>query len=216
MVAILRLLEDKGATPNRCERILSSGFLADLFDADADLSDRVVYRNSLKLSTAAGKRVSKVPPLLSPNGHAASVVLTARHDPDAFYQTRNDLYVDGFFRSRIVATAKPTEVGMKFKKLPRFLLSRNATGKDLKSARPKAIFTATEFCPWLAAKIAQQPKGEVGDLAIDQWNLFLVEGLRGGVFLVDVDWYVDCQRWCVGMWDLTDGWNAGCQFFSRN
>ncbi len=44
----------------------------------------------------------------------------------------------------------------------------------------------------------------------------MVSSTRGEVFLVNVNWNVDNQRWNVNMWNLTNEWNAGYQFFSRN
>lgn len=157
----------------------------------------------------------KPPKLLVSDGHYGAVEMTGPHDPSAFWQTRSGLYVYDDFQNRVAAAAKPTEVGTKFKKLPRFKLGRNATGEELKDARPNGIWTATDFCPWLAAKLAKQANGEKGEFLNNGWaNLFLVEGVRGGVFVVDVDW--DDGGWSVCTWHLDYGWDDGCQFGSRN
>ena len=104
----------------------------------------------------------------------------------------------------------------KIKKLPRFLLTRITTGQELKSACPKSIFTATEFCSWLAVKIAKQPNGKTGELLANGYaNLFLVE-VNGEVVLVDVDWYSGNQEWGVDAWDLVSQWGVDSQFVSRN
>ncbi len=47
--AILALAEQKGLTAERTTAILKSGILADVFDHEADLSDRPAVRNALRL-----------------------------------------------------------------------------------------------------------------------------------------------------------------------
>jgi hypothetical protein len=131
------------------------------------------------------------------------------------WQTRLGLYVYDDFRTRIVAAAKPTEAGVRFNKLPRFKLGRNTTGEELKTARSGAVWSATDFCPWLAAKLAKQAKGEDGEFLNNRWaNLFLVEGVNGGVFVVRV--HSRGGRWVVYMWRLDLEWFVGHQFGSRN
>ena len=164
---------------------------------------------------APKEAVVKGPRLLKPDGHYSAIELGQRHDPDVFGRSRPVLEVHGDFRSRIVAMAKPTEAGATFKKLPRFKLGQNATGKAMKLAPPKSVWMATEFCPWLAVKITKQPSGEKGELLHNGWaNLFLVEGLNSEVFVVYVRWSVG--RWHVSAWQLDVGWNAGNRFGSRN
>ncbi|MBI2004790.1 hypothetical protein HYS79_01345 [Patescibacteria group bacterium] len=153
--------------------------------------------------------------LLVSDGHYAVVEVGERHDPGSLWQTRPGLYVYDDFRNRIVAAAKPTETGAKFKKLPRFKLGRNATGEELKGARPNGIWTATDFCPWLAAKLAKQAGGKDGEFLNNGWaNLFLVEGVNGEVFVVVVGWFGG--EWIVDAWRLDDDWPGGSQFGSRN
>jgi len=47
--SFLRLLDEKGVTPEIFGNRLSSGVLADVFDPNADLSDRIAVRKALKL-----------------------------------------------------------------------------------------------------------------------------------------------------------------------
>lgn len=159
----------------------------------------------------------QMPKLLKSKGYFAAVRLLERHDPDAFYKTREGLYVTDDFRNQIVVAAKPTDAGGKWEKMRRFELTANATGTDLKSARPQGIWSATEFCPWLAAKLAKQPNGKAGELLNNGWaTLFLVEGVGGEVFVVGVDWDSVGSEWRVRVWKLGDEWLAGHQFVPRN
>ncbi|HEY4519774.1 MAG TPA: hypothetical protein VJH33_01920 [Candidatus Paceibacterota bacterium] len=161
--------------------------------------------------------ITKKSKLLKPDGYYSAVKLGERHDPNAFWQTRSGLYVYDDFKSRIVAVAKLTEARVKFKKLPRFKLGRDGSGEEMKSARPSSVWTATDFCPWLATKLAKQPNGEEGEFLNNGWvNLFLVEGVNGEVFVVIVNWSADDRRWFVSTWPLDDGWLFGIQFGSRN
>src|SRR3989344_1802715 len=68
------------------------------------------------------------PKLLKRKGHYAGVSLTERHDPDAYYKTREGLYVTDDYRNNIVAAAKAVEAGAKWPKIPRFELTSNMTG----------------------------------------------------------------------------------------
>ncbi len=163
------------------------------------------------------KKAEKQPKLLKPVGFMSAETLAERHDPNAFYQTREGLYVYGDSQNRIVAAAKLTEAGYKFKKAPRFTLGQNATGQELRDARPKGTWQATEFCAWLAIKIGKQKNGEAGELLNTGWaNLFLVEGVNGEVFLVSVRWGGVRQDWYFYTWPLGHEWYAGCQFVPRN
>ncbi len=146
----------------------------------------------------------------------AAVVLKERHDPAAFYQTREGLYVGNDFQTNIVAAAKPTEAGKKFKKMSGFKLARPATGNDLMAERPQSIWTATDFCPWLAEKLSKQPRGEAGEIANDNWTISLVTGVNGAVFVVIVRWYSASREWVVNAWLLGRRLEAGDQFVSRN
>ncbi len=178
-------------------------------------AEAVKNRNSGTAAERKSLEKKKQPKLLVSDGHYAAVEATERHEPGTFWQTRSGLYVYDDFRTRVVAAATPTEAGATFKKLPRFKLGRNATGEELKTARPNGIWTATDFCPWLAAKLAKQAKGEDGEFLTNGWaNLFLVEGVGGEVFVVRVRWGVGL--WLVYAWPLGHGWHDGRQFGSRN
>lgn len=184
------------------------------------LSQGSVLANVRKVKLGSASIVDKpvqMPKLLKSKGYFAAVRLMERHDPDAFYKTREGLYVTDDFRRNIVGVAKPTDAGAKWKKMRRFELTVNATGTDLKSARPQGIWSATEFCPWLCAKLAKQPNGKAGELLNDgRATLFLVEGANGGVFVVNVHWRAGHSEWHVYAWKLGNEWDAGDQLVPRN
>lgn len=151
---------------------------------------------------------------------SAKVAPIAGHDPTQYYQTRAELYVWGDFATRVVAAAKPMELKHTVK-LPRYSLVRGASGEDISTAALKisrqTIFTASEFCPTLAAMLEKQKNGAAGDMLNDgRANLFLVEGVGGSVFLVFVRWDQGDAEWNVRAWPLDSRWHAGNRFFSRN
>jgi hypothetical protein len=150
------------------------------------------------------------------DGSFSSVDLTERFDPRKFYQTREGLYVWSDFTGRIVAVAKPTEAGRKFKKVSCWKLEKSSTGEMLKNVRPNDIWTATDFCAWLSAKLTKQPNGEEGELLNNGWaNLFLVEGASCAVFVVYVGWDSIDRKWLVHAWNLGYEWYAGHRFVSK-
>jgi len=157
------------------------------------------------------------PKLLVREGIYSAVTLNESHNPGLFYRDRAGLYVSPDFVGKIVSTAGSTEAGKKFRKVPRFKLTANATGEQLKSERPDSVWTATDFCVWLEAKLQKQPNGERGELLNTGWaNLFLVEGITGGVIVVYVGWDSGYRQWDVNIWQLGNTWGAGCRFASCN
>ena len=197
-------LESNGLTPAHVKLMSKGDILArfrKVLDGSASIVDKPV----------------QMPKLLKSKGYFTAMRLMERHDPDAFYKMREGLYVTGDFRSSIVAAAKPTDAGAKWKKMQRLELGQNAKGTDLKSAQLQAIWSATEFCPWLAAKLAKQPNGKASELLYNGWaTIFLVEGVNGEVFAVGVYWYSGGSEWDVDAWSLDDEWGAGRQFVPRN
>ncbi len=176
-------------------------------------------RDELVLVEKDGGQVKRAetPKLLIPNKRTLAVALAKEHNPSDYYQTRTGLHVFSDFRASVVAAAKPMIAGFEFGKLQRFLLGRKTTGQELLSARSKSIFSATELCAWLGAKIDQQPNGEAGDLLNNgNLNLFLVEVSKGAVFVVSVFWSSGSRGWHVGPWLLGFRFNTGHQFVSRN
>lgn len=157
------------------------------------------------------------PKLLIKDGYYVAVTLIERHNPGLFYRDRAGLYVYPNFLGKIVSTAVPTEAGKKFKKVSRFRLAADATGKQLRSGHPNMVWNATDFCAWLAPKLTNQSNGEEGELLNnDCSNLFLVEGVSGEVVLVGVRWFSIYREWYVDAWRLAYVWSAGDQFASCN
>ncbi len=151
---------------------------------------------------------------------SAKVGPIVAHAPAQYYQTRAGLYVWDDFINRIVAAAKQVELKDTVK-FPRYSLVRDASGDDIATAALKisrqTVFTASEFCPILAAMIEKQKSGGTGDLLNDgRANLFLVEGVGGTVCIVSVRWGSGSARWGVHAWLLGSGWDPGYRFFSRN
>lgn len=164
----------------------------------------------------AAKKPVKKPGVLVRDGSFSAVELTTRHDPRKFYQTRAGLYVWSGFVNWVVAAAAPSEAGRTFKKTSAWKLTKNATGKTLMTARPKDVWTATDFCAWLSVKLAAQPNGEAGELLNTGWaNLFLVEGVNSEARVVGVRWNSVRREWHVGAWALGGEGGAGHRFASK-
>ena len=147
---------------------------------------------------------------LAPRG-TETVILTERHDPDTFYRTCEGLYVWDDFRSRIVANAKPSELGRTMK-VNCAELMRDLTDKEIELALPiDHLFDETEVCAVIAGLIASQPNGEEGALLNTGYaNLFYTSSC-----VVYVYWYADYRGWHVNAWKRGDyGWGAGYQVFS--
>jgi hypothetical protein len=163
-----------------------------------------------------GKKVVEKTSFLVCDGSFSAVNLTARHYPQKYYRTGSGLYVGQDFVDRILKAAEPTEVGRRFKKTSYRKLEQNASGKKIKLERSKDIWTATDFCAWLSAKLAKQSNGEDGELLNTGWaNLFLVEGFNRAVFVVSVGWYSVDREWVVDAWLLDGEWRAGSRFVSK-
>jgi hypothetical protein len=151
-----------------------------------------------------------LPPLLIPRG-TVTVTLKERHNPDRFYQTRSDLFVQPDFRTQIVAKANLSEAGASFN-LKYADLGRNAVDREIEEKLGKGhIWSETQICAIVADFIDKQPKGEDGTLLNGgAANLFYTSSC-----VVDVRWYADDREWDVNVWSRgNDRWNADSRVFS--
>lgn len=154
--------------------------------------------------------------ILVRDGSFSAVTLSTQFDPGKFYQTKEGLYVWDDFKTRIVSAAEPVKAEVGFKKTTFWKFTQVATGQDLFAERPKDVWSATDFCAWLSVKLTQQSNGQAGELLNTGYaNLFLVQGINGSVFVVDVDWYSIFRKWFVHTWSLGDDWNAERRFVSK-
>ncbi len=132
-------------------------------------------------------------------------------DPKEYYQDRKGLWVSSSFETRILDNAKEVKAGKEFS-IASFTLKENALDKAIEAALPKKhIFDEGELCAIIAALIAQQSKGQKGNLLnTGDWNIFYTEAC--GVY---VRWYAGSAEWHVSAW-YRDGseWNAGHRVFS--
>ena len=139
------------------------------------------------------------------------VTLTKSHDPKAFYQTRDGLYVWDDFRYRIVANATPMPEGASFK-LDHALLTKNMLDREIEAALPaNHLFDESTLCAIIAAMISEQPNGKEGKLLNNGYaNLFYTSST-----VVHVHWGADYREWYVHTWERGDrGWRAGRRVFS--
>ena len=151
--------------------------------------------------------------ILAPANNCVRFAAVGTHDPQAFYQTRDSLWVSDEFRSRILSKAKPIKnlvaaVGKSYD------LTQNAYDREITPELGSGYaFDESEVCARIAMMIQKQPKGEAGDLLNNGCaNLFYVAGC-----VVYVYWVADFRKWYVYAWKLDDGyWFAGFRAFSRN
>jgi hypothetical protein len=149
-------------------------------------------------------------------GNCSAVRLGKRHDPKEFYQDGKNLFVWPDFISRIVSVAQSTKAGENFQEASFGELKKTLTGEMLQQAHPDDVWSATDFCAWLSAKLAIQPNGGNGELLNTGYaNLFLVEGVNKAVFVVHVHWGSDDRGWYVDAWGLGYEWYASRRFFSK-
>ena len=139
------------------------------------------------------------------------VILAERHNPNLFFETRAGLYVWNDFRSRIVANAKPTEKGTKFR-VDVAELMRDLNDEEIERGLPKEhLFDETQVCAIIASFIAKQPNGEKGKLVNNGYaNLFYMVSC-----VVGIGWYAGSRRWRVSVYDrCNSAWDAGGRVFS--
>jgi hypothetical protein len=142
-----------------------------------------------------------------------TVALTKPHDPDAFYQTRAELYVSDEFLKRILRQAKPTRSASPVT-LRHFVLERDAPDKVIEDKMgPHHVFTETEVCWMIAEMIGKQEGGTAGDLDnTGLFNLFYTPSC-----VLSVYWHPGACDWLVGAWERDhNAWLAGRSVFSRN
>lgn len=147
---------------------------------------------------------------LAPRG-TTELLLAERHDPNAFYKTRDGLYVWNDFRTRIVKNAKVSKVGTTLK-VERAKLMRDLTDAEIESALPKEhLFGETEVSAVIAGLIAKQAQGEEGVLLNTGYtNLFYTSSC-----VVGVGWFAGGRGWDVVACERGGhGWHAGRQVFS--
>jgi hypothetical protein len=148
--------------------------------------------------------------VLRPRG-SVSLTLSRPHDPAAFYQTRDGLYVFDNYTSRIVAKATPVAAGTTYN-VNIAELGEPATDQKIEDSLPQNhLFDESAVCAIIAEMIGKQQKGEPGDLEhTGRANLLYTASL-----VVYVRWSGAYRGWVVRTWDRGDDrWRAGPRVFS--
>ncbi|MBI3074931.1 MAG: hypothetical protein HYY92_01815 [Parcubacteria group bacterium] len=153
--------------------------------------------------------------ILKPDGYYTAVTLTERHDPATFpWPSVNERYSYDSFRHNITEAAKPTEAGARWKRISRFRFTDVVTGRELLSEQPWSTWMATDFCPWIAAKLTKQAHGEKGELPVNgSCASFLVIGAGDIIFTVGVIYFR--KSWAIFAGLLDDLHSRDGQFGSR-
>src|SRR3989344_101403 len=158
---------------------------------------------------AAVRKRAEATIFLAPRGRS-TITVKERHDPDAFYRTREGLYVYDNFRSRVVSKAR--SIKAEAFTVESAELMRDLTDEEIEGSLPKNhLFGETEVCAIIAGLIAKQASGEEGTLLNNGYaNLFYT-----GSCVVGASWRSGDREWGVGTWGRGDfGWLAGSQVFS--
>ena len=147
--------------------------------------------------------------VLIPRG-TASVTLVEDHDPDTFYKTRQGLWVDSDFCSRVVVKAKGSKTGATHE-VTYGELAKDLNDTEIESALPaRHLLDETQVSAVVAGLISKQANGEEGTLLNNgRVNLFYTSSC-----VVDVYWSAVDRDWYVSAW-LRHGsrWDAGLRVF---
>ena len=184
--------------------VLPSAIVQDILK-DSSEADAVAHEQYLVIRRHVEARMT----LTSPQ--AVEVTLLGPHDPNTFFADRVGLWVSSDFRSRVVANAKATEVGARYKVVRRDLV-KNLTDEKIEAGLPvKHNFDETKVCGLIAGLIARQPNGEEGELLNNGFsNLFYTASC-----VVSVRWRAGVRWWSVDAWRrYGSGWLAGRRVFS--
>src|SRR3989338_1331668 len=126
------------------------------------------------------------------------LTISARRDPNDYYQTRAGLWVHDVFRNLVVANAKPVDAGTVFK-VSESEIVEHLMDAHIKAALPKNhLFDKSAACAIVAEMI------EAG-----RFDKKLGYVLYTASCIVDVGWDVDSQRWSIFTWDRGGGFYRG-------
>ncbi len=181
--------------------------------------NREARRNLAAYLKAGCPKLGDVPMVPKPallalaNGQVEYPALDKPHDPHAFYQTRDGLYIWGEFNERILANVKSVEkldacTGKSYD------LRKNAKDSQITAELPEGYeWDPSELCARIAQMIEKQWGGRDGELLNNGYaNLFYVPG-----FVVYVFWLADSGYWFVNAGGRDDYyWSAGYRVFPRN
>lgn len=128
-----------------------------------------------------------------------SVTLSAKREPDAYYQTREGLWVHGGFRSLVASKAEPVEVGATFK-VNEDELGEAMTDAEIEAGLPKRHLFDESAVSAIAAELI-----ESGTLDKAKWYLLYTSSC-----IVSVQWDRVDRTWSVRVWARDDRrWHAG-------
>lgn len=121
-------------------------------------------------------------------------------NPDAFFTTRDGLYVWDDFGSRVVKKAKPVDTGATFK-VNVDELGADLTDEEIENGLPKNhVWDEGALCAVIAEMISKQPEGKEGDLLNNGYaNLFYTSSC-----VVRVLWSAGRRGWDVDAWRRDD------------
>ncbi|MAG12416.1 hypothetical protein CL630_01225 [bacterium] len=142
-------------------------------------------------------------------------------NPDAFFKTRDGLYVVNTFKDRILPVVSSME-SIPEATLTVFNLEKSLTDHEIKTELGDGyVFENTSmFCAQFAEMLNRQKDGEKDEGALlvnGLANVFYVRGIDDGVFAVHVFWNDDNREWSVRANRFDNyRWPIGRRFFSNN
>lgn len=148
--------------------------------------------------------------ILEQVGEKVHIETTGELIPSDFFKSKDGLYVDSDFTSRILS--KTSIVPARDYSVQPWKLLSPANDATIESALPEQhTFDESAVSAIIADLISKQPEGAEGALANDgSWNLFYTPE-----FVVYVFWYSYSRHWRVGAWDrYDDAWDGGYRVFT--
>jgi hypothetical protein len=164
-----------------------------------------------RLETAIEDVIKSMMALIRHPQLSITITDSDHRNPDAFFKTRDGLYVWDDFQTRVVKLAKPINAGTTFK-VNVDELGADLTDKEIENGLPKNhLWDEGALCAVVAEMISKQPEGKEGDLLNNGYaNLLYTSSC-----VVRVRWDAGYRKWSVDTWDRDDGrWSAGRRVLS--
>ncbi len=164
-----------------------------------------------RLETAIEDVIKSMMALIRRPQLSITITDSDHRNPDAFFKTRDGLYVWDDFQTRVVKLAKPINTGTTFK-VNVDELGADLTDKEIENGLPKNhLWDEGALCAVVAEMISKQPEGKEGDLLNNGYaNLFYTSSC-----VVFVFWRAVSSKWGVNTWDRGGlGWSAGVRVLS--
>lgn len=150
----------------------------------------------------AGKFIAGEVPQVAPN----------LRDPQAFFRSREGLWVSDSFRARVLA--KAVNLDINFEKVRHVNLKQDMSDAEIEAMLGDGhVFSEMQVCLAIARLIEAQPKGEGDGRLLGDGESVSLFYLRSCVVLVQ--WFRGEKYWSVRAWERSNcRWSAGNRAFA--